>query len=54
MRLCLILLLDMFFHGTTGTLNDIKKDGKECKRQLLFLLAFNITWFPPDNFLHMN
>lgn len=54
MKLGLTLLYDMIFHETSGILNDIKKYGKECKHQLLSLLAFNITWFPPDNFLRRN
>lgn len=54
MKLGLTLLYDMLFHETTGILNDIKKYGQECKHQLLSLLAFNVTGFPPENFLHMN
>lgn len=50
----LTLLCDMVFHETSGILNDIKKYGKECKHLLLSLLAFNITWFLPDNVLHRN
>lgn len=54
MRLGLTLLYYMLFHETSGILNDIKKYGKECKHQLHSVLAFNTTWFPPDNFLHIN
>lgn len=54
MRLGLTSLYDMLFHEISGILNDIKEYGKECKHQLLSLLAFNTTWFSSGNFLHMN
>lgn len=54
MRLGLTLLYDMNFHETSGIWSDIERYGKECKHQPLSMLAFDITWFSPDNFLHMN